>query len=191
MWSIPPRFRRKSWLWNEPLGRQPGEDGWAMDHLLFLGVENHPRTTTILMMVAFAVVGLAKRRPLRGFAACWAYLYGFEVAWQTGNYLTGQFSSDRDWMITTTATVLVALALARPDWRLTLVALGLWTIWLLSGFHSNAHTMRALDWPAEFLNESCKVAWGLALLLPILRQPARRWQLLRVTRSAVAASMRT
>jgi len=53
--------------------------------------------------------------------------------------------------------------------RWLLFTAALWLVWILPGYHYNFPQWHAgFDWWAELINESTKVAWGMAYLWPML-----------------------
>lgn len=133
-------------------------------------------STAVLTGVVLAAVLLRTRRPHVAVVAIMAWLSGFEIIWQTGEYAFGRVPLSYElWFV---AAVISWVALAhvlgiRPDPWLTAVFAVTFAVWVALGFHSN--------WPGqpfslrdEVLNEVSKTALALAYLLGGVRAGRRR-----------------
>lgn len=146
-----------------------------MDILFPLGV----RLSTWAALGVFLVLGVRDRRY---WLAAAAWIGGFEVLYQGTNtikeLIDNGFHPSAWWAPVVVFGVFV-LGIgfvvyagrhgARPAFPLFAAALGIWAIWIATGFHVNGHTMVGLDPGAEALNEGSKTLWALAYLLPLMR----------------------
>ena len=147
-----------------------------MDHILFpLGV----RLSTWATLGAFLVLGVRDRRY---WLAAAAWIAGFEVLYQatvTAKELIDNGFHPTVWWAPVVVFGVFLLGIgfvgwaalhgARPSLPLLAAGLGVWAIWIATGFHVNGHTMTGLDPMAEALNEGAKTLWALAYLVPLMR----------------------
>jgi len=149
------------------------------------------RTSTLILGAAFLVAGfITKQSRYRALIALALWLGGWETVWQLtgiawsvahsgqpGHALAVLFGPRLPLLLhqaifygpgVVAALVAWHLRLA-VDWRFALVAVALYAVWLATGFHVNLHEGGPFDPLAEALNEGSKTAWGLALLIPLIR----------------------
>lgn len=132
----------------------------------FFGV----RVSTWVAALLFLVPGVRDRRYLVAGAA---WLTGFETVFQVTSLVAGKPLPPWRWG----PFVLIALGIAvvfvasrrgvLPDRRLMAAVAAIWAVWLVSGFHANAHQMVGLDVFSEVLNEAAKTLWAVAYLWPL------------------------
>lgn len=140
---------------------------------------------TGLAFVSFAAVYRDKRVVLAG----WAWLTGFEAAFQTtalilGHPLPKGIDGPIFYVVLGLITVPFSLRFwTRPSRRLMLGVAVIWVVWLATGFHVNEHSMAGFNPLAEALNEGAKTLWAAAYLWP-LWQEKRRFH----TRTAAVAA---
>jgi hypothetical protein len=136
------------------------------------------RTSTLVTMAVFVVLGVLRDRRFWLAAAIW--LGGFEAAFEftvgMRSLVHSGFHPDAWWapvvmFVAVGIVLLCVLAAVRIDVRPSLPLLGLaavvWGIWLLTGFHVNEHDMVGFDPFAEALNETAKTLWAAAYLVPL------------------------
>src|ERR1700694_5807589 len=137
-----------------------------MTSLLF--IHSWVRTTTVLMALLLVAFGLIRGRPVHGFLAALAWIVGYEAASAlTAHLLHGHPLG----AIVPSAVAALAVSLfagVAVDRRWLLLAAAVWLVWVLSGFHYNYSWTVRFDWSAELLNETSKIAWGLAYLWPLM-----------------------
>lgn len=143
--------------------------GWAA--VLFpAGV----RLSTWLPIIAF--VGLAVIwREWRPAGAMFAWLAGFEAAYQASTLATGNGLPAAGW--TAPALILFGVIVAGETWRrgvrpsvtFMVATAAVWVAWLAIGYPANEPTLVGLNVPAEVLNEAAKTLWAVAYLVPLLR----------------------
>jgi hypothetical protein len=146
-----------------------------MDILFPLGV----RLSTWAALGAFLVLGVRDRRY---WLAAAAWIGGFEVLYQatvtTKDLIHNGFHPSVWWApVVVFGVFLLGIGFvvwaarhgARPSIPLLAAALGVWGIWIATGFHVNGHTLTGLDPTAEALNEGAKTLWALAYLVPLMR----------------------
>ena len=130
---------------------------------------------TGLAFVSFAAVYRDKRVVLAG----WAWLTGFEAAFQATALIIGHplpFGIDGPIFYVVLGAITVPFSLrfwTRPSLRLMLGVAAIWVIWLATGFHVNLHHMHGFSPFAEALNESAKTLWAVAYLWPLWQQRRR------------------
>jgi hypothetical protein len=152
----------------------------TMDIMFPLGV----RLSTWAALGAFLVLGVRDRRYWLAGAA---WIGGFEVLYQatvTGQELIDNGFHPSVWWAPPVVFGVFALGVgfvvwaarhgARPSLPLLAAALGVWAIWIATGFHVNGHTLTGLDPTAEALNEGAKTLWALAYLVPLMRSSRAR-----------------
>ena len=131
------------------------------------------RLSTWVAGGAFVVLA-AKRRDGRVLFAGWAWLTGFEAAFQMTSLLLGHplpFGRADAFMYVIPGLVTVPWAYRqgiRPSVGLMAVVAAIWTVWIATGFHVNSHTGAGFDPGGEALNEAAKTVWALAYLVPFL-----------------------
>ena len=132
------------------------------------------RVSTWLTALVFVAVYMA-RRDSRVLVAAFAWIAGFEFAYQVTTLATGHPLPAWHWgpFALMAVGVLALIAAGRAGiwpspWLMGLVAV-LWIAWLAIGFNSNSAT-GPLDPLNEALNEAAKTAWALAYLWPFLAQ---------------------
>lgn len=136
------------------------------------------RTSTLVTMALFVVLGVVRDRRFWLAAAIW--LGGFEAAFQFTVEMRilvhSGFHPAAWWapvvmFATVGLGVMCVLAALRIGVRPSLPLLGLvavfWGIWLMTGFHVNEHNMVGFDPVAEVWNETAKTLWAAAYLLPL------------------------
>lgn len=141
------------------------------------------RLSTWLAGAAF--VGVAVwRRDWRPLAAGFAWIWGFEVAFQVACIAAGyNFTpvvTRLGWVLVGIPIVVGLSSWVRPDWRIFLAAAAMFGVWGLAGFGVNTHeTVYSVG--DEILNEATKTLWALAYLVPLLspfsfRLPVVGWE---------------
>jgi hypothetical protein len=140
------------------------------------------RLSTLLTGFAFVSFG-AVYRDRRFILAGWAWLTGFEAAFQStalvlGHPLPKGIDGPIFYVVLGLITVPFALRFwGRPSARLMACVAAIWVIWVATGFHVNEHDMARLNPFAEALNEGAKTLWAVAYLWPLWqlarRQPRR------------------
>ena len=129
------------------------------------------RLSTWLAIGAFS--GLAvSRRSWRPILAGWAWIWGFEAAYDATQLALGKVPSQVRaepvfYLVIGAFTVawMTYRARVRPSPLLVLVV-PFWVAWIAIGYHTNLHTLQGLDPLTEALNESAKTVWALAYLVP-------------------------
>ena len=130
---------------------------------------------TGLAFVSFAAVYRDKRVVLAG----WAWLTGFEAAFQTTALILGHplpFGVDGPIFYVVLGVITVPFSLrfwTRPSARLMLGVAVIWVIWVSTGFHVNEHHMAGFNPFAEALNEAAKTLWAAAYLWPLWQEKRR------------------
>jgi hypothetical protein len=130
------------------------------------------RLSTIVAVAAFVALALS-RRSWSPVAACAAWLFGFEAAFDVTGLAAGRPAALDVIHLTVYLVLAVALPLwlARrgvlPSWRLLGAALAIWLVWVATGFHVNEHSMVDFDPVAEVWNEGAKTLWAAAYFLPL------------------------
>jgi hypothetical protein len=124
-------------------------------------------------LVAFAVFA-AYRRNWKPLFAAFAWMTGWEAAWQATNIALGHGHPLWLWgtytlFVVGPASTLLACRLMTPSLFWATVLALLWIVWLATGFHSNNHTLVGFNPLAEALNEAAKTAWALVYLWPLAR----------------------
>ena len=125
------------------------------------------------MFAAFSAVA-ATRRDWRVLLAGWAWVTGFETAYQITMVALGQpllfgWPASVLYMIPGLVTVPWTLRQGiRPSLPLMAGVCVLWAVWIAFGFHSNHNGMAGFDAGAEALNDAAKTLWAVAYLLPFL-----------------------
>lgn len=132
------------------------------------------RWTTLAMVVALLAFGLASRHPWRGPAAVLAYFFGFEVAYWLIAWRMHAGPWPAGWATAPLSLLLAWFCGCRLERRFLLAAVVLLATWVLEGFHANLSSGGGFSPLDELLNESVKVSWGLAWLLPLLGDARRR-----------------
>lgn len=159
---------------------------WGWTAVLFpAGV----RLSTWLPIAAFVAVAVI-RRDGRAIGAAFAWLAGFEAAYQASTLATGSGLPAAGW----TAPALIVFGVAvtweawrrgvRPDLRVMAMTAAVWAAWLATGFHANEPTFVDFNVTAEVLNEAAKTLWAVAYLIPLLgaipvlrrRLPGKGWE---------------
>lgn len=137
------------------------------------------RNTTLLTVLAFVVIGVARRRPSALLAVA-AWLVGFEAAWQW-SYLALSTLNPHMWkwepdgwawipvalaVLGPALAGLVRLAGLRADRRWVLATVALWLVWVVQGLHAN-YPGGPFDVVSEVINVAVKTSWALAYLVPL------------------------
>jgi len=137
------------------------------------------RYSTLVVLAAFAVVGLARRRPVAVLAML-AWLVGFEAVWQW-TYLVMLRLNPHMWVwvpdgwrwvpvalliLGPALVIAVRLAGLRADRNWVLATIVLYAVWVLTGLHAN-YPNRPFDVPTEVINVAVKTAWALTYLVPL------------------------
>lgn len=129
------------------------------------------RTSTWLTALVFIVVALI-RHDRKALLAGWAWLAGFEAAFQITSLAMGLPLPGYRWgpflliALGISGTAYAARCGVRPNLWLLGIAACVWVAWVATGFHVNRHTMVGFDPTAEALNEGAKTLWALAYLVP-------------------------
>jgi hypothetical protein len=129
------------------------------------------RVSTVVVWLAFVLVGVLSHDLKRALLAGMTWLLGWEVAWQLARWLTSD-QRGLGWTIAFfAASIAFVLLLQRKAIRPSVPLLGLGlavgAVWLATGFHINGYNLPHFDPLAEALNEGAKTAWGLAYLWPL------------------------
>lgn len=147
--------------------------------LLFpLGV----RVSTWLTVAAFSGVAVVRRDRLP-LVACWAWLAGFEAAFQIADLALGRLSSNlfQPIFFLTLAAATLPLTIkagARPSRLLFVLALAVFAIWAALGLPANGHqsgmftlhpTLTHFQLVGELLNDAAKTLLAAAYLAPLVR----------------------
>ena len=137
------------------------------------------RYSTLVTLLAFVVIALARRRPI-ALLAMLAWLVGFESGWQW-TYLTLLKLNPHMWVwvpdgwrwapialavLGPALVVLVRVAGLRADRRWVIATVALYAVWVLTGLHAN-YPDRPFDVLTEIINVAVKTAWALAYLVPL------------------------
>lgn len=152
--------------------------GW--DAVLFPG---GVRLSTWIPILLFAGLAVA-RKDSRPIGAMFAWLAGFEAAYQAVALITGQGLPAAGW----TPAALIAFGVivtgeawrrgVRPDSMIMVAAAVAFTAWVVTGFHANDPSLAHLNVTGEVLNEAAKTLWAVAYLVPVWRRenaaPPRR-----------------
>ena len=141
------------------------------------------RNTTLLTALVFVVIGLARRRPV-ALLALFAWMTGFEAAWQW-TYLAMLKLNPHMWVWVPDGwryapialaiagpalIVLTRLAGLRADRRWVIATAVLWILWVLEGLHAN-YPGRPFDVFSEVVNVCVKTSWALCYLVPLATAP--------------------
>jgi hypothetical protein len=158
----------------------------AIDAATILFPTGNARLSTIVAFSAFVALALVRRSWLP-IAACLAWLFGFEAAFNATLLALGRPAAldPIHFVLYLVAGIVLPVWLARrgvrPLWYLLAPAIVLWVIWAATGFHVNAHSMSGFDPLAEALNEGAKTLWAAAYFLPL-------WRATEVTPNLVGSS---
>jgi hypothetical protein len=130
------------------------------------------RLSTLACAAAFLVLAVI-RRDQRALLAGWAWLSGFEAAFQSLSLILGPLPFGIDgpifYVVLGLATVpWITVHGVKPSLRLMVVTAAIFAVWVATGFHVNDHGMTGFDPLAEGLNEAAKTAWAIAYLWPLL-----------------------
>jgi len=134
------------------------------------------RTSTVVMVAAFAIVA-AVRRDWRPLAACWVWLWGFEASFDITRWMAGyghMLIRSSSILLGTVTVVWFAKQGLRPSMPFVYLTATIWLVWIGLGYHVNYHTMIGLDPTAEALNEAAKTLLAVAYLWPFIAGEASR-----------------
>jgi hypothetical protein len=132
-------------------------------------------STWATIAVFLAVAGT--RRETKPLLACWAWLWGFEAAYDLASIAFRPWSqgflpeASLYAILGLTTIVWMTNHGVRPSLPLLGAALGLMVLWIALGFHQNFHSAKVIAPGTEALNEATKTMWALAYLWPFLRRP--------------------
>lgn len=125
-------------------------------------------------LVAAAFVGFAVyRRDWRLILAAWAWMTSWEAVFQAVSIGFGRLPVGIDgpifYIVLAVATVPVLIRYEiRADWLIMGATIGVFAVWVATGFHINGHSMIGFNISAELLNEAAKTLWAFAFLVPLL-----------------------
>jgi hypothetical protein len=137
-------------------------------HIFFPG---GVRLTTWLTLIAFLVLA-AWRADWRPFLAALAWLLGFEAAYQITCIITGNGSPASNVsapMLIGIGVVSVAVAThygVYPSWPIMGAVAVVWIAWVAAGLPASLPTRFNAE--AEVFNETAKLLWAAAYMVPLL-----------------------